>query len=264
MIHNTNIKACGKSFNIGTRVILWDEPGGMSFYHGGSWSKGRFTERKINLTELRKIITSFYIHHSVTYFARSAFQALVARNLSCTFIIDDDINEDTGCATIYQLLDCKDAGYSQGGKYNHNGCGVELSYYPDAWDHPDRYSEYNIKRWGVHPHELKSDKIHGQRFKVFAPTDAQVNACIKLAYGYGKAFPDLELKFPRDENGNFISTTVPEDQKKGLLHHFNVTRRKIDAMGFPTDYVEEEVNSLKKKDQMSRSSVLDKLFSWLR
>ena len=264
---NTSIVVCGKKYDTGARVVLWNEEEGLSFYPGGSWSKGRFSKRDVNIDQLRNLIDGFYVHHSVTYTAHSTFRALVARNLSCNFIIDDDIDDD-GCATIYQLLDVKDAGWSQGGEFNRRGAGVEISYYPDAWDHPNRYNEYNRKKWGVPDHKLMPDKIHGMNFsKVFAPTEAQVNACIKLMYGYAKAFPKLKLSFPRDDEGKFIATTPSADKMVGLLHHFNITRRKIDAMGFPTDMVEAEVNRLVDEDdepeppsELVRDWILDKLF----
>jgi hypothetical protein len=239
MAENTSIIVAGNGFDCGCRVVLWNEEGGLSFY-----PTKKFVSRNFSLAQLRAKINSFYIHHTVSYLAYSTFGGLKARGLSVNFLIDDDVNED-GCATIYQALDVKDAAYSQGGTYNHNGSGCEVCYFPDAWDHPDRYSEYNRKKWGVQEHKIVSDKVNGYVFKkVFAPTDAQVKACICLISGYKKAFPDLVLKFPRDENGVFLSKTVNETKKYGLLHHFNVTNRKIDALGFPTDYVEQEVNRI--------------------
>ena len=97
---------------------------------------------------------------------------------------------------------------------------------------------------------------------MFAPTDAQVKACIHLISGYKKAFPDLELKFPRDD-GEFLSKTVEENKKIGLLHHFNATRRKVDALGFPTDYVEKEVNRMHKEEPKKRKNFLNAAFRWL-
>lgn len=249
MKENTSIKVCGKKYDTGTRVVLWDEEEGMSFYSGGPWSKGRFSKRDVSLKKLQKLIDGFYIHHTVTYTVESTFRVLKSRNLSCNFIIDDDVNEN-GCATIYQLLDVKDGGWSQGGEFNRRGAGVEIAYYPDAWENPHRYNEYNRKKWGVQKHDTMPEKVQGMNFsKVFKPTDAQVQSCIKLIYGYSKAFPELKLAFPRDDEGNFIQKEVEESKKIGLLHHFNITSRKIDAMGFPTDFVEEEVNKLVNEDK---------------
>lgn len=255
MNKNTNIIVCGQKFDTGVRVVLWSEEEGMSLY-----PYGKFHARNWSLKEAQKHIKSLYFHHSVTYFAESTFRGLKARGLSCNFVIDDNIDPDTGCSTIYQLLDVKDGGYSQGGIHNHDGAGIEVSFYPDAWDHPNRYNEYNIKKWGVQKHKVVEDTIHGHKFsKVFAPTDAQVEACIKLAGAYLQAFPDIKPEFPRDDNGDFISTTVASDKRNGLMHHFNVKRSKIDTMGFPTDYVEQEVKKIlftKKKSPLTRGSII--------
>jgi len=256
---NTSIVAAGKKFDCGCKVVLWNEEGGLSFYAGGS-----YRPRYLSLQRLRDTITSFYIHHSVTYTAHSTYRALKARNLSCNFIIDDDVNVG-GCATIYQCLDIKDYGFSQGSIYNRNGAGVEISYYPDAWDHVDRYSEYNRSKWGVCNHKVVSDDVNGYNLnKVFAPTDAQVKACIHLIYGYKKAFPNLKLKFPRDQDGKFLSKTVNENKKCGLLHHFNVTSRKVDALGFPTDYVEEEVNKMYENEKKKRKNIMNTLLRFFK
>jgi hypothetical protein len=256
---NTSIVVCGKKFDCGSRVVLWNEEEGLSFYAPG----GKYGARNLSLKELRKKIDAFYVHYSVTYTCHSMFRGIKARGLSCNFMIDDDVRED-GCATIFQCLDVKDYGFTQGGIYNHNGAGVEISYYPDAWT-PGRYSIQNQKKWGVQPHEIVSGEVHGAKFKrLFAPTDAQVKACVNLINGYRKAFPDLKLEFPRDENGKHITTVAPPDQRKGLLHHYNVTRRKPDTVGFPTDYAEAEVKRLVEEEKLTRKSVLDKLFSMFK
>ena len=159
-------------------------------------------------------------------------------------MIDDDIDPETGCATIYQCLDVKDGAYSQGGVHNNDGAGVEICYYPDAWTKPDRYSAYNRKRFGVNQHPIVSDTIHGHSFKkCYGPTEAQVKSCNRLAAAYCLAFPNIPRKFPRDD-GKFISTVVPIEDRVGLLHHFNIKRGKVDAMGYPTDQSEKDINEL--------------------
>jgi hypothetical protein len=240
MTKNTCIIVGGKEFDTGIRVVLWNEEEGLSFY-----PNRKFHARDWDLEECRKHIKAFYIHHSVTYTAHSTFRGLMARGLSCNFMIDDDIDPETGCATIYQHLDVKDGGWSQGGVHNHDGAGVEICYYPDAWTTPDRYSAFNRKRFGVHQHPVVSDTIHGHKFnKCYGPTDAQVKACNRLAAAYCLAFPDMPRTFPRDVDGKFISTVLPDDKRVGLMHHFNVKRGKIDAMGYPTDQAEKDINKL--------------------
>ena len=256
---NKSIVVCGKKFECNSRVVLWNEEAGLSFY-----PYNKFGARNISLGELRKLINAFYIHHSVTYTAHSMYRGLMARGLSCNFMIDDDVNED-GCATIYQCLDVKDYGYSQGGIFNHNGVGVEISYYPDAWSNPDRYSAYNRAKWGVYEHPVLPDEIHGYKFsKVFGPTEAQVQACINLIDAYRKAFPHLKLKFPRDDNGQLVNQVVPADKAFGLLQHYHVSKEKIDAAGFPHQQVEQAVNELARLDQLKRPSLFRNIFSLLK
>jgi len=260
MSKNTSIIVAGVGFDTGIRVILWDEPEGLSFY-----PKRRFHARDWDLEECRKHIKSFYIHHSVTYTAHSTFRGLMARGLSCNFMIDDDIDPETGCATIYQHLDVKDGGWSQGGVHNHDGAGVEICYYPDAWTKPDRYSAFNRKRLGVHQHPVVSDTIHGHNFKqCYGPTDAQVKACNRLAAAYCLAFPDMPRTFPRDANGKLISTVIPNDKRAGLMHHFNVKRGKIDAMGYPTDQSEKDINNLVRKAELDQNRRRDGVISALQ
>jgi len=259
MSKNTSIKVCGESFDTGVRVVLWDEPDGLNFYPAR-----KFHARDWGLEEARKKIKAFYIHHSVTFTAHSTFRGLKARGLSCNLMIDDDIDPETGAATIYQMLDIKDGGWSQGGVHNHNGAGVEICYYPDSWRKPSRYSSYNRKRFGVHKHPVVSDTIHGHHFKkCWGPTAAQVKACNHLAAAYCLAFPDLPRAFPRDDDGKLISTVVPMEKRVGLLHHYHVKRGKVDAMGFPTDQSEKDINELVRKAELDsnlrRDNVIDTL-----
>jgi hypothetical protein len=237
MSKNTNIIACGEKQDIGCPVILWDDDNGLSFY-----KRNNLYIRDLSLKELRKVVKCFVVHHSVTYTAKSMYNGLNARNLSCNFLIDDDVDEN-GFATIYQCADIKDACWSHG-PMNKDGPGVEISYMPQAWEDRNLYSEYWQKKLGVQPHKIVPDTVHGHKFKVFAPTDAQVKSSIRLLWGFGKLFPGVKMQFPKDKNGKIIKTTAEDDNKLGLLAHFHVTRRKIDPMGYPFEYVENEIAKL--------------------
>ncbi len=258
---NSKIVVAGVGFDTGIRVVLWNEEAGLSFYPKG---KG-YTPYNHNLKQLRDRIKALYIHHTVTFRAHSTFGGLQARGLSCVFLIDDDINEDTGCATIYQCLDVKEGAYTQGKAHNHDGAGVEICYYPDAWTKPPRYSAFNRKRFGVPNHEIKSDKVHGHHFsKCHAPTEAQVKACQHLACAYMKAFPGLKPEFPRNEGGELITTVVPMKMRNNLLHHYHVKRSKIDAMGFPTDQFESDVKAMLDHDKpLTGKTWWDRLRGWV-
>lgn len=231
-MENYSIIAAGVKFEIGCRVVLWDEPGGLNLY------KGKYGARNVDLNQLRKDVNSFIIHHSVTWRAKDTYNGLLGRGLSVNFIIDDD--EKDGIATIYQCLDIKDAGYSHK-PLNFNGPGVEICYQPTYWLTPDAYSDANQLKHKVPSHPIIEDKIHGQKFKAFGPTSAQVNACVALAYGISQAFPAIKMEFPKDSNGDIIKTTVPNPS--GLLHHYNLTQQKIDALGFPSEEFEEKLKA---------------------
>jgi hypothetical protein len=235
---NASIVASGVKKDIGCRVVLWDEDGGFSFY-----KSGKLYRRDLSLSDLRKQISCFVVHHSVTYRASHMYNGLNARGLSVNFIIDDDINDD-GCATIYQCADIKDACWSHG-PLNRAGPGVEISYMPQAWQDPNLYSERIQQKYDVLPHKLVEDMIRGHKFsKVFAPTDAQVKACARLLWGFSELFPDVKAEFPKRSNGEYIKAKI--DNPNGFLNHYNITNRKVDAMGLDLEWLESEIERLRK------------------
>lgn len=229
----TEIVGCGKKVDIGCKVVLWNEGPEFSFYK----KPGSFKPRNWNSEQLEKNIRTFTYHHAVCYTARQTYVALLGRNLSVNFIIDDDINED-GCATIYQCLDIKDVGYSQK-PLNDAGPGVEIALRPEAWQNKELYSDKNRELQKVQSHEMIEDIVHKQKLKVFKPTEAQFNACARLAYGINALCPLVNLEFPRDAQGNYLKTVVPNlNTVTGLLNHYNITTNKIDCSGFDHEYVE--------------------------
>ena len=231
---NTNIVAAGKIFDVGSRVVLWDEETGLSFYKRAM----KYAGRDDSFDELSTKMNCFVIHHAASWTAKTTYNGLVGRGLSCNFIIDDD--DVNGVATIYQCLDIKDAGYSHK-PLNMAGPGVEIAYQPTAWSMPNAYSPLNVQKMGLQPHTTVDDTVHGVKKRVYAPTDAQINACINLIWGFLELFPAVESSFPRDAQGNISKTTVKNP--KGLLAHFHITGEKVDPYGFPFDMVEKEVKA---------------------
>lgn len=232
MTESTCIMAAGEQMDVGTKVVLWSDPNGFSFYKNKSYKP-----RDLSLDDLRKQIKCFVLHHSATYTAKHCYQGLNSRGLSVNFMIDDDCNEN-GYATIYQCLDIKDIGWSQG-SVNSLGPGVEICYQPAAWNTPNAYSEVNQKKYGVQPHSPVRDKIHGVSFSVFPPTEAQIKSTIALMTGFCKLFPDVKPEFPKTVTGGINKTTVGE--YTGMISHFNITKSKVDPMGFPFERAEEEL-----------------------
>jgi len=236
---NTSIVACDKTFNIGCRVILWDEKEGINFL-----PHNRYTKRDISFDQLSNILTQFTVHWSVTYRAKHMESGLIARGLSCNFMIDDD-KDESGYATIYQCLPIQHGGWSQGGKFNALGAGVEISYMPQKWSHPNLYSKTNRKKYDVPDHDTVTAPIHGTKLKVFLPTKAQMNSLKALIWGYTELFPKIPSKFPRDKNGNYITTVLSEPEKyTGLVNHYHLKRGKIDTAGIDMKEIEEIVDSM--------------------
>lgn len=237
MSENTSIVASGQKFDIGRRVVLWDEEFGLTFY---SYLK-KYTPRSVSLDELRKEVKTFVLHHSVTYTAKQTYGGLLSRGLSVNFIIDDDEN-----ATIYQCLDIKDAAWSHA-PLNRRGPGVEISYQPLATPNPSLYSEAVQQKYGVQPREIEEDKIHGAKLRVFPPSKAQIESCTALLWGFSELFPDIPPVFPRDASGEVTKTNIVNPTTfEGFLAHFHVTRNKIDPVGFPFTDVEAEVKLRRK------------------
>jgi hypothetical protein len=235
---NTRIYAAEGSFDIGCRVVKWDEEHGFDFH-----PKGKYNKRNITFDQLSPQMKQFCVHWSVTYRASDMFGGLNARGLSCNFMIDDDVN-DQGYATIYQCLDIKHGGWSQGGVYNNMGPGVEISYMPQAWE-KDMYTPWVQRQRNVQPHETVVAPVHGTRLKVFLPTKAQMASLIRLMWGFVELFPHVPAKFPRTVQGFHATTKLADPtQHTGFVSHYHLKREKIDVAGLDMDQIEEDVEQL--------------------
>lgn len=242
---NTRIWATDKdSFDLGCRVIKWDEPEGFDFTK--SW---KFVNHNTNdLNALRKKISQFTVHWSVTYRASHMYNGLKARGLSVNFMIDDDCN-DEGYATIYQCLPISKLGYSQGRhtdgrSFNDLGPGVEISYMPQRWD-ADMYDPGDRKKWDVPEHDSKKAPIHGTQMTVHLPTEAQMKSLKSLIWGFSELFPDVPMKFPRDGDDYLYTVLKDPVGHKGIVNHYNLKRGKIDCAGLDLKSIEDDVEEMK-------------------
>lgn len=235
---NTRIWATfEKSFDIGCKVIKWDEPGGLNLIPYKKYSR----RNGANFKELSEKLTQFTVHWSVNYRAKHMFGGLKARGLSCNFMIDDD-RDQNGYATIYQNLPIMYAGWSQGKKFNTMGAGVELAYMPQAWEE-NMYDANDQRKWKVPPHDTLVAPIHGTKMKVHLPTEAQMNSLKALIWGYCELFPHIPAEFPKDNNGKYITTKLKKPAEYvGLVNHYHIRRDKIDTAGLDMEDIEREVN----------------------
>jgi len=245
---NTSIVACGQKFDIGTRVVLWDEINGLNGYdtseHVTEYEdrktgktqrivvKGkRYSKRNKLLTikklpQLQKKITQFFLHHSGLYHARDTFNVLHnQRRLSVHFILDDN-------GVLYQTLDLKEKAWHGGGN-NPMSVGIEIDSRAHAGKRPDAYDKAHQKKYKVGPREIRRDKVQGMWINGFEYNDAQYATLIRLGIALVEVFPNIKLDFPRAKNGLIAQSVLAKPKAyKGIICHYNSNKGKIDPISF--------------------------------
>ena len=279
-MENTSIVVCGEKFDIGTRVVLWDEPGGLNGYDTSAstyWTKDRKTGKskkvtikgkrygkrrlllKPTLPYLQKVVNQFVIHHSGLYRSVTTQKVLHDRGLSCQFILDDD-------GTLYQTMDAKERAW-HAGYNNQRSVGVEIDSRAVANRFPDAYSEKNQKRHGVGPRRKFVDMIHGRAMNGYEYSDGQYQTLIRLTKVLAEVFPLMktpeglyDVDFPRDSNGEIIKTEILKPlEHKGFIKHFQITDGKIDPISLDFERLLEGV----KNNNPFQERMLVGLNSWL-
>lgn len=249
---NTNIVICGKEFDIGTKVVLWDDSHGLNGYDTTKYEhksqnrktgktkirvvKGhRFNKRtrKIRSIEtLKKIITQMFIHHDGLYRSATTFHVLhIERGLSCTFLLDDN-------GTIYQTLDVFENAW-QSGICNPMSIGIEIASRAVAGKYPNAYNEKSRKRHRVESRKKRYDIIHGEKIYGYEYNDKQYKALIKLGIFLSDFFPliggHVVADFPR-KNGEILKTNLLKPIKHhGFICHYQASSHKIDPISFDHD-----------------------------
>lgn len=246
----TNIEACGTSFDIGTRVVRWHEPGGYDAYRrekfftkeavpdgrlrysplrGGlpEAIAARAAKDGLALGDLQQVVHQFVLHFDVCGTSRQCFKVLQdVRNLSVHFLLDVD-------GTIYQTLDLREK--AQHATYaNDFSIGVEIAH-PGTFAQPlsadmRRWYEKDDQGWrmklpawmeetGIRtPNfvarparpDFVSGPIHGRTYYQFDYTEQQYRALARLCAGLSRIFPRIRLEAPRDANGAVIQEALSE------------------------------------------------------
>lgn len=257
-----SIMLCGNAFDIGTRVIRWDEKGGFNGYTkkrvvvtsedrktGQVRRKiiqgNRFRDRRKGVND----ITQLFIHHSGGDGRNPSgmYETLYnIRGLSVQFAVEDD-------GRIYQFNDAVDQCF-HAGKHNRISVGVECCLYPDAEKNPNYYSSAKRQaRTGNLRHSIISDTIHGRKRKVFAFTEPQVEALARLAAGtmiavhieQGRLGAPLTPLFPRDASWKIPRTVFNHHMNHlGMIGHLQCTKKKWDPAGFPWEKFEDRVGKI--------------------
>lgn len=239
---NESIVVCGNKCDIGTRVILWDEPNGFNGYStskafikikdkkkvisGKRYSKRNHYIPDPDLKDLKNMVTQFFLHHDGLYKARDTFNVLHnQRGLSVHFILDDD-------GTLYQTLDLKEKSW-HGGKNNPISVGIEITNRANARRFPDAYSLKNQRKRKVGPRGIRNELIGGKLYKGFEYTNQQYETLILLSSCLLSVFPRIKCDFPRDSDGNLKKGLISDPKEHcGFICHYHINREKWDPVAF--------------------------------
>jgi len=209
---NTSIVWNGHLIDIKWPVVLWDEKDGLKC------RKGSYIEQ---INGKRDI--SFFVNHwDACLSSKSCSKIMEKRNLSVHWCIDND-------GTIYQLLDANHIAFHAGKKkWNKKSVGVEISnaYYLkyNNWYEKNGFGKRPIMK-NVEVHGVKlEDHLGFYKIQLLA-----LKALIKGMVELG-----IELKAPLNSEGELIEKVSDEcaaGSFKGVINHYNLTRRKIDCAG---------------------------------
>jgi N-acetylmuramoyl-L-alanine amidase len=73
--------------------------------------------------------------------------------------------------------------------------------------------------------------IQGRQLAQYDLTNEQYDSLIKLTAALCTIFPNLPCDYPRDDEGNLVTTNLPPDQLasfRGLIGHYHIQHNKID------------------------------------
>ena len=203
--------------------IKWDKVS-ISWINDGCYSK---VARKVRKPTM--IVT----HWDATLSASSCKRILEKRKISTHFVIDND-------GTIVQLVDTQDIAWHAGIRsVNKTSIGVDFS--------NAVYTKYNKayakKGFGLRP-VIDGWRVHGWRPKPFLGAyDVQVDAYKALLEALHDHY-DIPLECPLDEDGKLLTTVHKPSKRakfKGVVNHYNLTKKKWDTLGLQLDEILEEI-----------------------
>ena len=210
------------------KVKLWDEPDGLRADSGTYYDYSGKQDRQPN---------HFVNHWDVCLSAESCARVVNKRGISVHFCIDND-------GTIFQMLDTQHGAWQAGkAKPNKRGIGVEISnaYYTkyQGW--------YEKNGFGPRPVVPKGEaKVHKGSLEEhldFYPIQKEALKALWKALHLGL---DIPLEAPRDDSGEPIlgvDQRCADAEFDGFIHHYHITRRKIDCAGLDIWTMLEEVKA---------------------
>jgi N-acetylmuramoyl-L-alanine amidase len=238
---SSSIIICGQRFDVGQKVITFEEDASISAYtphrtdkpseippyspaKGMAGIRDRWRPRRLigsdrSIERLRQVMRQFVVHHDGCADSRTCFQVLHnERGLSVHFLIDND-------GTIFQTLDLVDCAFQAAG-VNEISVGVELANRGDAQRFPN---DYHGKRDKV------TCRINGHQFLAYAYTQAQMASMISIGKTLARLFPNLPQDYPNgggDAEPMWATLRGDVREYNGYLGHYHVTDQKWDPGPF--------------------------------
>ncbi|MDB4967203.1 MAG: N-acetylmuramyl-L-alanine amidase, negative regulator of AmpC, AmpD, partial [Myxococcales bacterium] len=240
MGQGSSIIVCGQRYDVGQRVITFEDDPSISAYTAHRtdkpsevvpfapakgmagisqrWRPRRLTGGDRGLERLKQIVRQFVVHHDGCQDSRTCFHVLHnERGLSVHFLIDND-------GTIFQTLDLLDCAFQAAG-VNEISVGVELANRGDAMRFPN---DYHGKR------DKLTCRINGHQFLAYAYTPAQMASMISIGKTLARIFPNLPQVYPLGGDADQSWGTLRGDVREyaGYLGHYHVTDQKWDPGPF--------------------------------
>ena len=195
-----------------------------------SWINDKcFSKVKKKIRKPTMIVT----HWDATLSAASCKRILEKRKISTHFVIDND-------GTIVQLVDPQDVAWHAGiRKVNKASVGIDFS--------NAVYTKYNKayakKGFGLRP-VIDGWRVHGWRPKPFLGAyPIQVEAYKALLEALHKHY-GIPMECPLDDDGNLLTRIHKPSKRakfKGVVNHYNLSKKKWDTLGLELDKILEEI-----------------------
>jgi len=195
-----------------------------------SWINDKcFSKVKKKIRKPTMIVT----HWDATLSAASCKRILEKRKISTHFVIDND-------GTIVQLVDPQDVAWHAGiRKVNKASVGIDFS--------NAVYTKYNKayakKGFGLRP-VIDGWRVHGWRPKPFLGAyPIQVEAYKALLEALHKHY-GIPMECPLNDDGNLLTGIHKPSKRakfKGVVNHYNLSKKKWDTLGLELDKILEEI-----------------------
>jgi N-acetyl-anhydromuramyl-L-alanine amidase AmpD len=208
-------------------------------FRGGGW----------DLESLQNKVDQFVLHYDVCGTSERCFEVLHdLRGLSVHFMLDLD-------GTIYQTLDLKERAW-HASIANDRSIGIEIANMGayrvggenpfDKWYKQDTngqmritlpasYGDGGLRNTNFVGRPSQTDPIigviQGTELEQYDFTLEQYAALTRLTAALCRIFPNLECKYPTDEDGNLIPHILSEQELaefQGIIGHYHVQKNKVD------------------------------------